>query len=131
MIVPQISGSKSRDKQRKPHEHAYAFPAEMTLGNLSAALCMTMRFFMSLCGLMDHISCLAAGIHSALFMLMLPAMHLMFPVINQIDDDSSHHGNHKEHRKDDQRLIRNHSQHHERLIPGRCDHHSHKRSETE
>ena len=127
MLMPQIASSKSSDKQRKPHQHAYTFPTEMTLGSNLLMLSM----IVPLCALMDHISGLTAIIHTTILVLMLFAISFVLPVINLIHDDTHHHSNHKKHGKNQQRLLGNHRQHHKSLIPGRSDHHSHKSTKTE
>lgn len=48
-----------------------------------------------------------------------------------VDQQSRHNGQHKKDKEQQSGLAWEQSQHHKRLIPGRCDHHRDQRSETQ
>ena len=80
--------------------------------------------------LMDLVA-VTVGLHSALLVVMKSALLRMDLVVYLVGDDSDSNSKHKQNCKDDQSLLRNHSQHNESLVAGRSYHHCHKGTEAE
>ena len=64
----------------------------------------------------DSVSVMTVGVGTAFAVVFMLAMLFVYPVVNQICEYTGYNGNHKQHSKNHQSLIRDHCKHDKGLI---------------
>ena len=116
VIVPELSCAQSSNEDGETYEHSDALPAEMSFLAMRTFMASVFSFIMAASVAMDHISVGTVGLCSASAVLMLAAVPSVYPVIYHVGGYSDDYSQYEKYRKQYERLLRKHRQHHERFV---------------